>query len=197
MSRKFTEGKLVLATHNRGRLAAFRGMMNLPGVELVSAGDLGIEEPVEDGTTFFENCLIKAKAVSEASGLPCMADDSGLCVKALNSDPGVYSADWAGTPRDFKAAMQMVHDKMGDATDKGGAFVSTLILMWPDGHYESVEGRIEGTLVWPPRGGEGFGYDPMFQPEGESKTFGEMTMEEKKNFSHRARAFKALKAKVF
>jgi len=197
MVRKFAEKKLVLATHNKGKLAEFRDMMNLPGVELVGAGDLNILEPVEDGTTFFENCMIKAKAVSAASGLPCMADDSGLCVAALDGAPGVYSADWAGTPRDFKVAMQRVQDEVGDATDRSAAFVSTLILCWPDGQYETAEGRIEGTLVWPPRGTQGFGYDPMFLPEGERKTFGEMTLEEKKSFSHRARAWAALKVKAF
>jgi len=169
----------------------------LAGVELTSAGELGIAEPEETGTTFFDNCMIKAKAVSEASGLPCLADDSGLCVYALDGAPGVYSADWAGTPRDFAKAMRMVQDKLGSSDDRRAAFVSTLILMWPDGHYETAEGRIEGTLIWPPRGNEGFGYDPMFIPEGESRTFGEMTLAEKKKFSHRARAMDKLKAVVF
>lgn len=195
MSRKFNEEKLVIATHNKGKLAEFREM--LAGVDLVSAGELNIDEPVEDGTTFFENCMIKARAVSQASGLPCLADDSGLCVNALNGAPGVYSADWAGNPRDFNRAMQMVQDKLGDTADRGAAFVSTLIIMWPDGHYETAEGWIEGQLVWPPRGDQGFGYDPMFVPEGESRTFGEMTMQEKKNFSHRARALALLKPLVF
>jgi len=195
MSRRFDGGRLVLATHNKGKLAEFRDM--LAGVELVSAGELGIAEPVEDGTTFLENCMIKAKAVSQASGLPCLADDSGLCVNALDGEPGVYSADWAGPSKDFKTAMQTVHDRIGDAPDKGAAFVSRLILMWPDGHYETVEGRVEGAIVWPARGAQGFGYDPMFVPEGETRTFGEMAMAEKKQYSHRARALASLKERAF
>lgn len=194
MTRKFEGGRLVLATHNAGKLAEFRNMLD--GVELTSAGELNIPEPAETGTTFFENCMIKARAVSQASGLPCLADDSGLCVNALDGAPGVYSADWAGPEKDFKSAMRTVHDKMGDAPDRGAAFVSTLILMWPDGHYETAEGRVDGTIVWPARGTSGFGYDPMFQPEGETRTFGEMSLIEKKAFSHRARAMASLKIKV-
>lgn len=197
MTRKFEALTLVLASHNKGKLAEFRDMMDLKGVTITSAGDMGIPEPVEDGTSFMANGLIKARAVSKAAQQVCLADDSGLCVNALKGDPGVYSADWAGTPRDFNHAMQLVHDKMGDAADKGAAFVSTLVLCWPDGHYEVAEGRIEGTIVWPPRGDQGFGYDPMFVPQGDTRTFGEMSLADKKKYSHRARAWDALKAKAF
>ncbi len=194
MSRKLTEPTLVMATHNAGKVAELRDMLGGVGPKIVSAGELNLPEPEETENTFLGNGTLKAVAGAKASGLPCLADDSGLCVYALDGAPGVYSADWAGTPRDFNKAMQLVHDQMGDAQDRRAAFVSVWVLAWPDGHIEHSEGRIEGTIVWPPRGDQGFGYDPMFVPEGESRTFAEMSVAEKKGFSHRARAFKALKA---
>lgn len=193
--RKFTEETLVIATHNDGKLAEFQDMIH--GIDMVSAGELNLPEPVEDGHTFFENALIKALACAKASGRPCLADDSGLCVSALNGAPGIYSARWAGEFKDFRMAMELVQEKVGDNPDRSAAFVSVLVLAWPDGHYESAEGRVEGELVWPPRGKNGFGYDPMFMPVGDTRTFGEMDMQEKKAFSHRAKAVEELKKSVF
>lgn len=195
MSRKFDAQTLVLATHNAGKVAEFQNMIS--GVQVISAGELGLSEPVEDGDSFFENALIKARAGAKEAGLPCLADDSGLCVNALGGRPGIYSARWAGEFKDFRMAMELVQEKLGESEDRSAYFVSVLVLAWPDGHYEYAEGRIEGELVWPARGKNGFGYDPIFVPEGETQTFGEMSMEEKKKFSHRARAMDALKLLVF
>lgn len=162
------------------------------GVEVISAGALGLPEPAETETTFVGNALIKARAAAQASGLPALADDSGLCVSALNGDPGVYSADWAGPDKNFELAMQKVHDAMGDAPDRSAHFMSVLALVLPNGEEHIFEGRCEGHIVWPPRGESGFGYDPMFVAEGETRSFGEMTLSEKKQYSHRARAFQNL-----
>jgi XTP/dITP diphosphohydrolase len=171
-------------------------------VTLVGAGELGLAEPPETGTTFVENALIKARAAVEGSGLPALSDDSGIAVAALGGAPGVFSADWAGSGKDFEPAMQRVEDGLKGSADRSAAFVAVLVLAWPDGHYETAEGRVEGHVVWPPRGSGGFGYDPMFVPEGETETFGEMAVGEagfarKAAFSHRARAFAALAEKCF
>ncbi len=200
--RTFAEHRLVLASHNNGKLAEFQRMFAPLGVEIVGAGALGLTEPEETGTTFIENALLKARAAVAASGLPALADDSGLAVYALGGAPGVYSADWAGPGKDFAPAMQRVQHELGSVADRTAAFVAVLVLAWPDGHYETAEGRVEGTIVWPPRGTGGFGYDPIFQPNGESETFGEMAVGEvglarKAAFSHRGRAFRALAAKCF
>jgi XTP/dITP diphosphohydrolase len=195
--RKLT-GKVVIATHNPGKLAELRDLLAPFGVEAVSAGELKLPEPEETGSTFAENARIKARAATQATGLTAFADDSGLAVDALNGEPGIYSARWAGEDKNFARAMQMIEDKL-DAlrtTNRRAQFVAALCLAWPDGHLEEFEGRVSGTLVWPPRGDQGFGYDPMFLPDGFERTFGEMSADEKhglpprgKGLSHRARAF--------
>ena len=194
-------GRVVIATHNDGKLKEMRDLLALYGVEAVSAGELGLDEPEETGTTFRENARIKAAAAALAAGLPAFADDSGLAVDALNGEPGIYSARWAGPGKDFSAAMQKVDTLLRErgaiAPDARRAhFVSALCLAWPDGHVEEFEARVDGTLVWPPRGTQGFGYDAMFLPDGQQRTFGEMSAEEKhglpprgRGLSHRARAF--------
>lgn len=194
-------GRLVIATHNPGKLKEMRELLMPYGIDAVSAADLGLVEPVESGTTFEENARIKATAAAKASGLPAFADDSGLTVDALGGDPGIYSARWAGPEKDFRRAMQIVEDKLRERgarapSQRTAHFVSALCLAWPDGHVEEFEGTVDGTLVWPPRGEKGFGYDPMFLPTGHSRTFGEMTNAEKhglpprgQGLSHRARAF--------
>ena len=196
-------GKVVVATHNPGKLREMRELLAPYGVEAVSAGELGLPEPDETGTMFAENAAIKAHGAA-ASGLPAFADDSGICVDALDGAPGLFSARWAGEKKDFGAAMERVERELqrrGAAApkDRRAHFVSALVLAWPDGHEELFEGRVFGTMVWPPRGRKGFGYDPMFQPEGHVMTFGEMSAEEKHGItwtggrgealSHRARAF--------
>ena len=195
------EGKLVIATHNPGKLAEMRELLAPHGIEAVSAGDLELDEPEETGKTFMANARIKAIAAAKAAGLPAFADDSGLVVDALDGAPGIYSARWAGPNKDFNDAMsrieRLLQERGAMAPNKRGAhFVSALCVAWPDDHLEEVEARADGTLVWPPRGTAGFGYDPMFQPEGYTRTFGEMTSIEKHGLppiglglSHRARAF--------
>lgn len=179
---------LVLATHNKGKKKEFDTLLAGLVGEVKSAGDLGLIEPEETGTTFVENATMKAVTAMKATGLPALADDSGMCVNALDGAPGVYSADWAGPDKDFKRAMNDVHTKMCDAADKGAQFMCILVLAYPDGRIEKFEGVCEGSIVWPPRGLDGFGYDPMFLAEGQSKTFGEMSSDEKHAISHRARA---------
>ncbi len=191
----------MIATHNPGKLWEMRGLLEPFGVDAVSAGDLGIPEPDETGTTFRENARLKADASAQASQLPAFADDSGLVVEALGGAPGIYSARWAGPERDFRMAMAKVNEGLvacGATTPekRQAYFVAALCVAWPDGHVEEFEGRVDGTLVWPPRGDKGFGYDPMFLPEGENLTFGEMMSVEKhrlppagRGLSHRARAF--------
>jgi XTP/dITP diphosphohydrolase len=190
--------KVVIATHNPGKLTELRDLLTPHGVEAVSAGELGLPEPNETGSTFAENARIKARAATEATGLPAFADDSGLCVDALGGEPGIYSARWAGPEKNFDAAMQTIEDKLSalKTSNRRASFVAALCLAWPDGHTEDFEGRVEGTLVWPPRGTLGFGYDPIFLPNGFERTFGEMSADEKhglpprgKGLSHRARAF--------
>ena len=189
-------GRVVVATHNPGKLKEMRELLAPFGADAVSAGELGLPEPEETGTTFAANALLKARAACAASGLPAIADDSGLCVEALGGDPGVYSARWAGPSKDFAAAMEKVWEAMqaSGSRDRAAAFVSAVALAWPDGRKVEVEGRVDGLLVWPPRGQGGFGYDPMFLPEGWDRTFGEMSVEEKHSVSHRARAMAALHA---
>jgi XTP/dITP diphosphohydrolase len=195
------DGRLVIATHNPGKLAEMRELLAPFGIEAVSAAELGLVEPEETGTTFAANACIKAKAAAEHSGLPAFADDSGLVVDALDGEPGIFSARWAGPDKNFRHAMEAVDAKLRArgalAPDARGAhFVSALCVVWPDGHAEEFEARVDGTLVWPPRGDRGFGYDPMFLPDGFERTFGEMTSDEKhglppkgQGLSHRARAF--------
>jgi XTP/dITP diphosphohydrolase len=202
--RRLDQHRLVLATHNRGKVRELEQLLAPFGLEVVPAGDLGLPEPDETGTTFEENAALKARAAAAASGNVALGDDSGLAVDALDGAPGIHSARWAGEGRDFRRAMERVEKGLqarGAAApdDRRAAFVAALCLAWPDGHAECVEGRVEGTLVWPPRGEKGFGYDPMFQPDGHERTFAEMTPEEKHGrqpgkigLSHRARAFAAL-----
>ena len=181
--------KLVLATHNKGKVEEIKDLLSPYGVDVVSAGELGLPEPDETETTFIGNALIKARAAATATDLPVLADDSGLCVNALNGQPGVYTADWAGKSRDYMMAMTRVNSELGNATDRSGYFIAVLALVMPDGTEQTFEGRCTGQLVWPPRGDDGHGYDPMFTPDGESRTFGEMPLSEKQKYSHRARAF--------
>lgn len=181
--------KLVIATHNAGKLAEFRDLLAPWAIKCVSAGELGLPEPEETATSFAGNAAIKAHAAAKASGLPALADDSGFSVATLGGAPGVYSARWAGEPRDFAAAMARVHREMAGSPDRRAWFTCALCLAWPDGTEAAFEGRVDGSVVWPPRGTHGFGYDPVFQPEGESRSYGEMEPAEKHASSHRARAF--------
>lgn len=192
MGRRLTTGKLVVASHNAGKCREIGALLAPLGLEVVSAAELGLPEPEETGVSFAENAVIKAVAAAEGSGLPALADDSGLVVPALGGAPGIYSARWAGPGKDFRVAMERVERELAGHADRGAYFVCALALAWPDGHHEVHEGRVDGTLVWPPRGARGFGYDPIFQPLGHSVTFGEMEPEEKHAMSHRARAFAAL-----
>lgn len=200
MARRLS-GRVVLATHNPGKLKEMRELLAPYGVEVISAGELKLPEPEENGTTFEANARIKATAAAEAARLPAFADDSGLAVEALDGEPGIHSARWAGPTKDFARAMRVIEEKLAAAgatspAQRKAAFISVLCVAWPDGDSVSFEGRVDGTLVWPPRGSAGFGYDPMFLPDGKRKTFGEMTADEKhglpprgEGLSHRARAF--------
>jgi XTP/dITP diphosphohydrolase len=189
VTRRLARGdRLVIATHNAGKLREIEGLLAPFGVAAVSAGALGLPEPEETEPDFAGNARLKAVAAASASGLPALADDSGLCVAALGGAPGIFSARWAGPGRDFALAMARVQRELG-AADRGAYFISVLCLAWPDGETAFFEGRSEGTLVWPPRGANGFGYDPMFQPAGDHRTYGEMEPAEKHATNHRARAF--------
>jgi XTP/dITP diphosphohydrolase len=202
-------GKVVIATHNAGKLREMQELLAPFGVEAVSAGALGLPVPAETGHMFAENAAIKAHAAAKATGLPALSDDSGLCVDALDGAPGLFTADWAGPNKDFPGAMGRVERELqkrgvSEHGNRKAHFVSALVIAWPDGHEELFEGRIFGEVVWPPRGTKGFGYDPMFQPEGFSQTFGEISSDEKHGIdwtkpepealSHRARAFLMLAA---
>jgi XTP/dITP diphosphohydrolase len=190
--RKLTENKIVLASHNKGKLREIAELLEPFGISVVSAGELGLEEPDETESTYAGNARIKAHFAAANSGLPALSDDSGFSVAALDGAPGVYSADWAETPdgRDFKMAMAKVWDKVKHAPAPLGAkFCCTLCLAWPDGHDELFEGEVFGTIAWPPRGDRGFGYDPMFVADGMSKTFAEIEPAQKHDMSHRADAF--------
>lgn len=204
--RKLETKKLVVASRNAGKIREMRDLIEPFGFEVATADAFAAEEPEETGTTFEENAAIKALASARASGLPALADDSGLVVDALHGAPGVYTANWAETTeggRDFPMAMRKVEHALNEVgatrpADRSGRFVSVLCLAWPDGHTETFRGEVEGTIVWPPRGDRGFGFDPVFQPEGHGVTFGEMSAEEKHGWkpgsrdalSHRARAFR-------
>lgn len=195
--RRFSGDTLVLATHNKGKIVEFESMLKGRVSKLLSAKDVELPEPEETGSTFLENAKIKALAGAHGCGLPCLADDSGLCVNALGGNPGLYSARWGGPEKDFVKAMGLVHERMGDAQDKTAAFVAVLVLAWPDGHVEYAEGRVEGSIVWPMRGDHGHGYDPIFMPDGETRTYAQMSMAEKNGYSHRARALAALIERAF
>jgi XTP/dITP diphosphohydrolase len=194
-------GRLVIATHNPGKLAEMRDLLAIYGVDAISAGELGLPEPEETGTTFRANARIKAQAAAKASNMPAFADDSGLAVDALDGQPGIHSARWAGPDKDCRGAMNKIETLLMEHGAKAperrhGHFVSALCVAWPDGHVEEFEATVNGNVVWPPRGNLGFGYDPLFLPDGETKTFGEMSSEDKhglppngRGLSHRARAF--------
>ncbi|MDX2274231.1 MAG: RdgB/HAM1 family non-canonical purine NTP pyrophosphatase [Hyphomonadaceae bacterium] len=197
LSRKLT-GKLVVASHNAGKVREISALISPLGLQAVSAAELNLPEPEETGATFVENAVLKARASAEASGLPSLSDDSGLAVAALDGAPGIYSARWAGPNKDFNAAMQRVWNELGaaGARDLRAKFVCVLALAFPGGEVEAFEGEAHGQIVWPPRGEKGFGYDPMFVPNGQTRTFGEMTHEEKLPLTHRARAFEKFLAAI-
>ncbi len=197
MPRRFEGPRLVLASHNAGKVREIAELLAPYGAEVVSAGALGLAEPEETGETFVENAVIKAEAAARAANLPALADDSGLAVHALGGRPGIHSARWAGPKRDFKAAMAKLEKALAGQADRTAHFACALALAWPDGHVETVEGTVHGRLVWPPRGGNGFGYDPMFVADGRDQTFGEMEPAAKHAISHRADAFRKLVAICF
>ncbi|AWK86093.1 RdgB/HAM1 family non-canonical purine NTP pyrophosphatase [Azospirillum thermophilum] len=194
--RRFTGDTLVIASHNKGKVREIADLLGPYVRTFTTAGELGLPEPEETGTTFIANAELKARAAA-AAGHVAMADDSGLVVPALGGDPGIYSARWAGPEKDFAMAMRKVEEGLAGKTDRSACFVCALTLAWPDGHVESVEGRCSGTLVWPPRGDKGFGYDPMFVPDGFDITFGEMEPARKHEMSHRADAFRQLVDRCF
>lgn len=187
--RKFQDKELVIATHNPGKCREIVELLRPYVGKFYTAGELNLPEPEETGSSFVANAVLKAKAAALASGKVSLADDSGVVVSALQGAPGIYSARWAGPEKDFGKAMAEVNRLVGDNPDRAAAFICVLALAWPDGHVETFEGRIDGTLAWPPRGEKGFGYDPIFVPEGETKTYGEIEPHEKHATSHRARAF--------
>lgn len=196
--RPLEPGRLVAATHNAGKVRELKALLEPLGFEVVSAGELDLAEPKETEFTFAGNALIKAHAAAKVSGLPALADDSGLSVCALGGQPGVFTADWAGEPRDFYRAMEKVEAALRDvgADDRSAQFHCCLAVAWPDGHEEVFEGIVRGSLVWPPRGERGFGFDPVFVAEGDTQTFAEIDPEEKHARSHRADAFAKLKAAI-
>jgi XTP/dITP diphosphohydrolase len=202
MPRRFADKRLVIASHNAGKVREIGDLMAPFGIEVVSAGTLGLPEPKETGTTFEANAALKARAAANAAKLPALADDSGVVVPALGGDPGIYSARWAGPTKDFAVAMRKVEDALAaksvpGVADRRASFVAVLALAWPDDHVEMFRGEVHGGLVWPPRGNKGFGYDPMFVPDGYTLTFGEMDPAAKHAISHRARAFQQLVAACF
>ncbi|OUJ10974.1 RdgB/HAM1 family non-canonical purine NTP pyrophosphatase [Acetobacter sp. DsW_063] len=185
--------RLVLASHNKGKLAEFSALLGRFGITVISAGELGLPEPDETATTFTGNAELKALAAAKASGLPALADDSGLCVSALGGAPGIYSARWAGPDKDFDGAMRRIEEGIG-GDERDAWFICVLCLAFPDGSIRSFEGRIDGVIAPAPRGAAGHGYDPIFIPAGETRTFAEMSDDEKNSISHRARAFAAFRA---
>ena len=197
VTRRCEGNRLVVASHNPGKVREIEDLIRPLGFRSISASELGLPEPAETGTTFLENAILKASAAAGAAKLPALADDSGIVVQALGGAPGIHSARWAGPERDFGRAMGRIQSELADTPDRRAHFVCALALAWPDGHVETFEGRVDGTLVWPPRGTRGFGYDPMFLPEGGALTFGEMEPAAKHAISHRARAFAQLVAQCF
>jgi XTP/dITP diphosphohydrolase len=193
MARRLTGGKLVIATHNAGKLLEMADLLRSFAIAAVSAGALGLAEPEETGTTFEANAALKARAATAASGLPALADDSGLVVAGLGGAPGIYSARWA-VNKDFAPAMTRVERELGDNPDRRAYFVAVLALAWPDGHLESFRGEVHGSVVFPPRGTRGFGYDPIFLPAGAAETFGELDGVARMRISHRTIAFRQLAA---
>ncbi|SDE21673.1 RdgB/HAM1 family non-canonical purine NTP pyrophosphatase [Rhodospira trueperi] len=196
--RRFSGETLVVASHNPGKVREIADLLRPFGLSRVlAAGDLGLPEPEETGRTFTANAVLKARAAAEAGGHPALADDSGLEVAALEGAPGILSARWAGPDKDFARAMERIAQELGAGRDRRANFTCALALAWPDGHVECFEGRVFGDIVWPPRGEKGFGYDPIFQPDGHAITFAEMDPEAKHAISHRAEAFRRLVAACF
>ena len=198
MARRLVAARLIVASHNAGKVREIAALLDPLGIEAVGAAALGLAEPEETGDTFIANAVLKACAAAEASDEPALADDSGLVVPALDGAPGIYSARWAGSGKDFRIAMDRIEAELTtrgvETVGAAAYFVCALSLAWPDGHCETVEGRVDGTLTFPPRGQHGFGYDPIFVPDGHARTFGEMPPEEKQPLTHRARAFEQLAA---
>ena len=192
MARRFTENKLIIASHNPGKVREIGELLEPWSVVVVSASELNLPEPEETGLTFVANAKLKADAAALTAKLPALADDSGLAVSALDGAPGIYSARWGGPEKDFDHAMARVNEEIGTNPDRSAQFVCALALTWPDGHSEIFEGTVDGTLVWPPRGDRGFGYDPMFLANGDAGTYGEIDPTEKHENSHRAVAFRKL-----
>lgn len=192
MARQFIEEKLVLASHNKGKLHELAKMMKPYHVNVVSSAELGLSEPEEDGKTFIENAVIKAATAMKESGMPALADDSGLAVHALNGEPGIHTARWAGADKDFPMAMKLVEDKLKGKEDRTAHFVCAIALAWTDGHVETFEGRVYGEMTWPMTGNKGFGFDPVFVPDGHTVTFGVLDPEIKHAISHRAQAINML-----
>jgi XTP/dITP diphosphohydrolase len=198
MARRFAGSKLVVATHNRGKAGEIRSLLSPFGIDILSSADLGLRAPAETGRTFEDNAALKALAATRASGLPALADDSGLSVAALDGQPGLHTADWEGPTRDAMVGMKRIQDELAERkvpdTDaaRAAAFHCVLALAWPDEHLELVQGKLEGRIVWPPRGAGGHGYDPCFQPAGQTRTCAEMSDAEKNAISHRGRAFRML-----
>ena len=198
MARRLATARLIVASHNAGKVREIAALLTPLGIEAAGAAALGLAEPEETGDTFIANAALKARAAALASGEPALADDSGLVVPALDGAPGIYSARWAGPKKDFQVAMDCIQTELAargcETTGAAAYFVCALSLGWPDGHCETLEGRVDGTLTFPPRGPHGFGYDPIFVAEGQTRTFGEMLPEEKQPLTHRARAFEQLAA---
>jgi XTP/dITP diphosphohydrolase len=200
VKRRLEPGRLVIASHNKGKIPEIAALLGPYGMDIVSAGELDVPEPEETGTSFAANAELKARFSADLTGLPALADDSGLCVEALGGDPGIFSARWAGPAKNFAMAMELVEKNLsakGPDAGRDAHFVCALSLCWPDGHIVTVEGRVDGHLAWPPRGDKGFGYDPVFQPWHHDVTFGEMDQDKKHAMSHRADAFRKLVAAVF
>ncbi len=197
VARRLEGGRLAVASHNAGKVREITDLLAPFGLELCSAADLGLPQPIETGSDFKANAELKARAAALGAGLPALADDSGLAVAALGGEPGIHSARWAGEGRDFALAMERVHDVMAKSgvNDTSARFVCALALAWPDRHCETVEGEVRGHITWPPRGDKGFGYDPIFTAFGQTLTFGEMEAEAKHAISHRAEAFRKLTAR--
>ncbi|HYE52185.1 MAG TPA: RdgB/HAM1 family non-canonical purine NTP pyrophosphatase [Azospirillaceae bacterium] len=195
--RKFTGDTLVIASHNKGKVKEIAELLGAYVRRFPTAGELGLAEPEETEDSYRGNAELKALAAAKASGLPALSDDSGLSVDALGGAPGIYSARWAGPEKDFRAAMARVERELPAGADPTASFVCALCIAWPDGHVETVEGRIHGRLVFPPRGDRGFGYDPIFIMDGDTRTFGEIDPEEKHRISHRAEAFRQLVERCF
>jgi len=197
MARRFEGGPLVIASHNPGKVREMQALLEPLGAQVQSAADLGLPEPPETGKSFAANAELKARAAADASQMPALADDSGIVVDALDGSPGIHSARWAGADKDFGSAMARVWKELGGSENRRAHFTSALALGWPDGHLETFEGHVHGDIVWPPRGGKGFGYDPIFRPDGYELTFGEMENAVKYQISHRSRAFEKLVAACF